>query len=782
MKLLCRSALSGLLLLAIVSPGTGATGVFKQIPLPSPNSGPTSVLATGIGVLFTEFNANKIGFLTRDGRIIEYPIPTPDSGPMDLDISCGGGSNCDVWFTEFLANKIGKLNPHTGEFQEFPVPTSASGPHSIVSLDYPSEVWFTEFHANKIGRLTADGRFTEFEIPTLNSGPMGIARDYSPNAIWFTEFHAGKLGQIQLTGGPITELAIPTPSSGPTDIAFDNDGRMVFTEFLANKVGHLAYGRRAITETIVPTASSGPFRICKTFVGNPETWFTERLAGKVAVIRANGAITEYEMPGHRVEPLGCSYGRAGTWYAQKAGNALGWAHHDALVVPAAGTFGGWQTTLHYSNAADAPTALYAGYYREPIYVCGACPWQGYARLTARGTGLVSVGPGPSVIYSRSVDRGDLPAFKARARNITSPQRATDLPATRLSTIALLDPSVLVFPGAFRTATGRSNLFIAEVEPLSEERPDPVSLRIDVFSPEGNHLGSEPVTVYSGGRSFFVDSLGRLGIDRLTNGQIRVTKTGGAGLLWGSLTTIDGDAVVTDSGTNLSLPDENVTGGDPLVVLGGAVGDWDTEFDIANARGEPLNGTIEVLSCTIGAACPQSAIAFTLPPNGTLTLRARDFPGFPDGFYSYGVRFAGTGALPTLRARAVNRARPSQTAVLPALHLSAIRKLDGVPLSFPGAAHSDSGARSNLILGETGSGDVSGLVQVFNPSGALLKAIPVLISSGRTIFLQDILRDVGADIENAHVLVTRVGGEGTLWGVLATIDRNQTLSVGWGVHP
>jgi len=762
-------------LLATVAPAAGETGVFRQFPLPSPNSGPTSVLYSGIGILFTEYDGNKVGFLTRDGRLIEYPIPTLGSGPMDLDLACDGIGNCYAWFTEFLANKIGRLNPHTGEFQEFQIPTIASGPHSIVAGFYQGEIWFTEFYGNKIGRLTSDGRFTEFEVPTPDSGPMGITRDYSPDAIWFTEFNANKLGRMPLAGGSITELTIPTPSSGPTDIRLV-DYNLLFTEFLGNKIGKLSSDRQTIAETEMPTASSGPFRICKSFFGNPESWFTEWLAGKVAVVRANGAITEYEIDGS-VDPFGCSFAGDKTWFTQKVGNTLGWVHHDTLMVPGAGGFGGWETSFLYSNPEQTRTVLYAGYYREPIYVCGLCPWQGYADLSPHGTGAVDVRTGPSLIYSRSVDRGALPMLTARATYSIDPKRSTTLPVARLSTVSKLNSTVLVFPGAVRTGSARSNLFFADAL-ASTLREDPLFARIDVFTSDGELLASE---AHSPG-GFLVDILDRLGIPELRNAQIRVTRSEGDGLLWGALTTVDGNSVVTDLGRNLSVADETVPGGDPLVVLGGAVGDWDTEFDVGNARAETLNGTIQILSCTIGATCPVPPVSFSVLPNGTATLRARAFSAFPEGLHTYLVRFEGTGTAPTLRARVVNRARPSQTAVLPALHRSAIRKLEQVPLSFPGGAHSAAGARSNLVLGEAGRDDATALVQVFDPSGNLLKAVPVLVPQGRTLMLPDVVGGAGTDLENAHVLVTRTGGGGTLWGMLATIDGHEALSIGWGVHP
>jgi hypothetical protein len=131
---------------------------------------------------------------------------------------------------------------------------------------------------------------------------------------------------------------------------------------------------------------------------------------------------------------------------------------------------------------------------------------------------------------------------------------------------------------------------------------------------------------------------------------------------------------------------------------------------------------------------------------------------------------------------VNRARPSQTAVLPALHLSAIRKLKGTALSFPGAAHSATGARSNLVLTETGVGDAAVIVEIFAPSGTLLKSIPLQLGRGQTTFLADVVRDAGGDVENAHVLVTRAGRQGSIWAILSTFDEAQALSVGWGIAP
>jgi virginiamycin B lyase len=785
MKSLFRLAWSGLLLLVVSVPAMASKAALRSFPIPTANSGPTSVIAAGIGALFTEFDANKIGFRTRDGRMLEFTIPTPNSGPMDLDITCDSTGRCFVWFTEFLANKIGRLNPHTGEFREFAIPTAGSGPHSIVVVPSPiqelatHQIWFTEFYGNKIGRMTGEGVFTEFEVPTAGSGPMGITSARSPDTITFTELLGNKIGRLPLGGGlgggTIEELPIPTPDSGPTDIQWAADGRLFFTEFNAGKIGHIAYDHRTIVETALPTSESGPYRICKSPYANREVWFTERSANRIGVIRRDGlSITEYDLPSGHTEPLGCAYGGAQVWFAQRTPNALGWIHHDASVVLGGTALTGWQTSFSYANASPDLIGVYASGTREPFTICGICPWWRGAALPPYGTAAITVPS--SLVFTRSLERAELATLEARVRYLPQAQRATNVPAVRLSTISELAAGVLVFPGATRTATSRSNLILSE---LLQDIPFQ-EVHIEVRSSAGDLLGSEEITTAGG---FFVDYLDRLGIRELTNGQVRVTTTGDAALLWGSLTTVDGDALLSDVGRNLSRSDLDFPGGDSLVVLGGVVGTWDTDLDIGNARAEALSGTIGPVGCAGGSLCPGAPVfAFSIPANGTRTFRASEVPGLPGGFAAYGIRFGGSGVEPTVRARVVNRARPSQTALLPALHLSAIRKLDATALSFPGAAHSATGARSNLVLTETGVGDAAVLVEVFAPSGTVLKSIPLHLARGQTTFLADVVRDAGGDVENAHVLVTRAGREGSIWAILSTFDDAQALSVGWGIAP
>ena len=89
---------------------------------------------------------------------------------------------------------------------EYTGPTTSSGTNGIA--DGPDgAVWFTEFYANKIGRITTAGTITEYPVPTPSGNPSGIVLG-PDGALWFSEFYGLKIGRIT-TAGVITEYPAP---------------------------------------------------------------------------------------------------------------------------------------------------------------------------------------------------------------------------------------------------------------------------------------------------------------------------------------------------------------------------------------------------------------------------------------------------------------------------------------------------------------------------------------------------------------------------------------------
>jgi hypothetical protein len=79
------------------------------------------------------------------GKITEFAV-----GGVPGEITAGPDRN--LWFTETLANKIGRITP-SGTITEYRVPTSNSNPGEITAGP-EGDLWFTQ-SGNKIGRITS---------------------------------------------------------------------------------------------------------------------------------------------------------------------------------------------------------------------------------------------------------------------------------------------------------------------------------------------------------------------------------------------------------------------------------------------------------------------------------------------------------------------------------------------------------------------------------------------------------------------------------------------------
>jgi virginiamycin B lyase len=61
--------------------------------------------------------------------IREYDVPTPNSRPHDPAVTPDGA----LWYIGQLANKLGRLDPKSGEIKEYPLKTPGSGPHGLAA-------------------------------------------------------------------------------------------------------------------------------------------------------------------------------------------------------------------------------------------------------------------------------------------------------------------------------------------------------------------------------------------------------------------------------------------------------------------------------------------------------------------------------------------------------------------------------------------------------------------------------------------------------------------------
>ncbi len=237
----------------------------------------------------------------------EYPVPTPDS--QMLGITSGPDGN--VWFTEQLGKKIGRITPG-GVITEFPIPGTLVSPKQITAGP-DGNVWFTDFIS--VGRITPDGSITRFQIPS-SSLPEGITSGPDGN-IWITMSSRDfQIARVTPSGG-ITEFQVPgivqlqAITSGP-------DGNLWFTDPNGNHIGRITTAG-SVTLFTMPAEVTGPYEIVAGPDGN--LWFTS--AFHIGRITPAGAVTLFPDPGGDA-PRGIAAGLDGNvWYTETTGNNIG---------------------------------------------------------------------------------------------------------------------------------------------------------------------------------------------------------------------------------------------------------------------------------------------------------------------------------------------------------------------------------------------------------------------------------------------------------------------------
>lgn len=123
-------------------------GQITEYPLSS-STFPQRITVGSDGALwFAELGANKIGRITTDGEYTEYAAP---GGPVGIT----SGPDGALWFAAYNGNAIGRMTTD-GQVTEYPIPTANSGALQI-AVGPDAALWFTETKVNQVGRLQLPG-------------------------------------------------------------------------------------------------------------------------------------------------------------------------------------------------------------------------------------------------------------------------------------------------------------------------------------------------------------------------------------------------------------------------------------------------------------------------------------------------------------------------------------------------------------------------------------------------------------------------------------------------
>ncbi|NJD55258.1 MAG: lyase [Nitrospirae bacterium] len=219
---------------------------------------------------YTGMQSNTIGRLDpKTGKIREYKIPTPDSGPHGLVADNQG----NIWFTANFKGYIGSLDPKTGTFREYPMSDPAArDPHTLV-FDRKGMLWFTVQGGNFVGRLDpASGQIKLRKIMAGGARPYGIVVN-SKGIPFFCQFGRNRLASIDPETMEITEYPLPE-GARPRRIAVTPDDRVYYTDFARGRIGWLDAKTGAVGDILSPGgAESAPYGMAATPDGI--VWYSE---------------------------------------------------------------------------------------------------------------------------------------------------------------------------------------------------------------------------------------------------------------------------------------------------------------------------------------------------------------------------------------------------------------------------------------------------------------------------------------------------------------------------
>jgi len=247
-------------------------------------------------------------------QIHEYEVPTPKSRPHDPAVAPDGS----LWYTGQGANKLGRLDPKTGEFKEYSLKTPNSGPHGLIA-DKDGNIWFTAISGGYVGKLDPrTGKIAEYRPQDATQiDPHTPALDHD-GILWFTNEETNYIGRLDPNTGKMTLIKVPTPHAVPYGIVILPNNTPLFCEFGANRLASVEPGAMNIHEYLLPAADARPRRIALAPDGT--VYYSDYARGYLGHFdpAAGKLIKEWPSPGGaESEPYGIAITSDGkVWYSE----------------------------------------------------------------------------------------------------------------------------------------------------------------------------------------------------------------------------------------------------------------------------------------------------------------------------------------------------------------------------------------------------------------------------------------------------------------------------------
>ena len=160
------------------------TGEVKEIPVPGkPSDKPYGIAVDSKGVIwYTKYSENMLGFVDpATGKGKEWALARPNSGPHRMHID----NDDNLWIPLSGYGTLLRYNTRDGSQKEFALPDADSFPYASRYDSKSDRVWVTGNGGNAIYALDPKtGKFTTFRMPSYLSYGRMVTIDYSNGDVW----------------------------------------------------------------------------------------------------------------------------------------------------------------------------------------------------------------------------------------------------------------------------------------------------------------------------------------------------------------------------------------------------------------------------------------------------------------------------------------------------------------------------------------------------------------------------------------------------------------------
>ena len=288
--------------------GRGTRVLITEYDLPRRTIAPHDVLTDAAGIAwYSNFLENTLGRLDpRTGEHREFTWPTIKKGAPEGSLAMEPDRDGNWWLATMFQTGLVRFNVKDNTFKVFPLPAELNNSEAQQSMVQPRQshvdgkVWSTDIGRQVILRLDlASGKYEMIDpfkyMPEgTNHSPYGLAAD-DKNNLFLMDFGDEVIARMDAQTLQTTIYPTPAPRSRPRRTMRDAQGRIWFAEYAANKVAMFDPVKETFKEWDVPTPFTYPYDV---FLDkNDDLWAGSMSNDRILRLTpATGKAVEYLLP------------------------------------------------------------------------------------------------------------------------------------------------------------------------------------------------------------------------------------------------------------------------------------------------------------------------------------------------------------------------------------------------------------------------------------------------------------------------------------------------------